>query len=66
MATGSAAMFWYFRWRATTVSKHLAIATSADKMIHAYERHDVRETTIVPQWQRRISGVFRFPDFQET
>ncbi len=51
-----------FRWRPGARSKHLGIAASAQRFIHAYSGHGVIESALVPQWRRRISGVFAFPD----
>ncbi len=54
-----------FRMRAGSVAKHLAIVSSlppVPKIIHAYSGHGVVETTLSPSWQRRIAGIFRFPD----
>lgn len=50
-----------FRWRAHLPAKHAAIAISADRLIHAYEGQAVTVSSLVPQWRRRIAGVFSFP-----
>lgn len=50
-----------FRWRPHLPAKHCAIALAADEIIHAYEGHAVLVSTLVPQWRRRIAGVFEFP-----
>lgn len=52
-----------FKWSEFTVSKHLAILALNNRIIHAFERHVVCKTTLVPQWGRRISGAFSFPQF---
>ena len=49
-----------FRMRA--VAKHLAIVSVPGKIIHAYSGRGVVETPLSPAWERRIAGVFRFPD----
>jgi len=51
-----------FRWRDGVAAKHLGILASADRFIHAYEGHCVMESALVPQWRKRIAGVFAFPD----
>ncbi|MEO3387837.1 NlpC/P60 family protein [Mesorhizobium sp. CAU 1741] len=50
-----------FRWRPHYPAKHLGILASSDSFIHAYEGHAVMVSTLVPQWRRRIAGVFAFP-----
>ncbi|MGH7004648.1 MAG: NlpC/P60 family protein [Alphaproteobacteria bacterium] len=50
-----------FRWRQGVAAKHLGIVASPDRFIHAYEGHSVMESALVPQWRRRIAGVFEFP-----
>ncbi|MGL4488853.1 MAG: NlpC/P60 family protein [Rhizobiaceae bacterium] len=52
-----------FRWRPDMAAKHLGIYVGADHFIHAYERCAVTISPLVPQWRRRIAGIF---DFQET
>lgn len=52
-----------FKWSEFSVSKHLGIYIGDGKMIHAFERHAVCAATLVPQWRKRISGVFSFPSF---
>lgn len=49
------------RWMANQPSRHLAIVGLNDTIIHAYERHGVIVSTLVPFWRRRISGAFVFP-----
>jgi len=49
-----------FRLRA--VAKHLAVVSARGNIIHAYSRRGVVETPLSPAWERRIAGVFRFPD----
>ncbi len=51
-----------FRWRAGARSKHLGIVSGERYFIHAYSGHGVIESVLVPQWRRRISGVFAFPE----
>jgi NlpC/P60 family putative phage cell wall peptidase len=51
-----------FRWRSGVAAKHLGIMTGPDRFIHAYEGHHVMESALVPQWRKRIAGVFGFPD----
>lgn len=50
-----------FRWRATLPAKHAAIMTSGDSFVHAYEGAAVVVSSLVPQWRRRVAGVFEFP-----
>jgi NlpC/P60 family putative phage cell wall peptidase len=49
-----------FRLRA--VAKHLAVVSARGEIIHAYSGRGVVETPLSPAWERRIAGVFRFPD----
>jgi NlpC/P60 family putative phage cell wall peptidase len=51
-----------FRWRNGVAAKHVGILTGPDRFIHAYEGHSVMESALVPQWRKRIAGVFAFPD----
>ena len=51
-----------FRWRDGMAAKHLGILSDEDRFIHAYEGHSVMDSALVPQWRKRIAGVFTFPD----
>lgn len=51
-----------FRWKAGTPAKHCGIYLGNDRFLHAYERHAVMESALIPQWRRRIAGLFLFPD----
>jgi NlpC/P60 family putative phage cell wall peptidase len=51
-----------FRWRPQVAAKHCGIATDAGHFIHAHDGASVAEVAIVPGWQRRIVGIFDFPD----
>lgn len=50
-----------FRWRADVAASHLGILLGPDRFIHAYEGHAVTVSALVPQWRRRLAGVFAFP-----
>lgn len=50
-----------FRWRAHLPAKHCAIATSADRMIHAHDGAAVCEVAVRPWWRRHLAHAFRFP-----
>jgi NlpC/P60 family putative phage cell wall peptidase len=50
-----------FRWRAGMAAKHAGILSGPGRFIHAYEQAGVIESALVPGWERRIAGVFRFP-----
>lgn len=50
-----------FRWRAHHAAKHLGILLADDAFLHAYEGHAVMVSPLIPQWRRRIAGVFAFP-----
>ncbi|WP_336057848.1 NlpC/P60 family protein [Nitratireductor sp. CH_MIT9313-5] len=50
-----------FRWRAHLPAKHAGIMVGERNFIHAYERAGVVISSLVPQWRRRIAGVFDFP-----
>lgn len=49
-------------FRLRTVAKHLAVLSARGKIIHAYSGRGVVETPLSAAWERRIAGVFRFPD----
>lgn len=51
-----------FRWRRHLPAKHAGILVEPRRFIHAYEGCAVTVSTLVPQWQSRIAGVFAFPD----
>lgn len=51
-----------FRWRPHMAAKHAGIALDAERFVHAYQGHAVMVSPLVPQWRRRIAGVFAFPD----
>ncbi|MBO1038926.1 NlpC/P60 family protein [Brucella pituitosa] len=51
-----------FRWRADVAAKHLGIMVRENRFIHAYEGHHVMASALVPQWHKRIAGVFIFPE----
>jgi NlpC/P60 family putative phage cell wall peptidase len=50
-----------FRWRTDTPAKHLAIATTADAMVHAHDGACVCEVAISSWWRRRLAYAFAFP-----
>lgn len=51
-----------FRWKAGMAAKHCGIYLGSDRFLHAYERHAVMASTLVPHWRRRICAMFQFPD----
>lgn len=55
-----------FRWRSELAAKHLGIVVAAGRFVHAYEGAAVLESALVPQWRRRVTGVFAFPGIIET
>lgn len=50
-----------FRFRDGLPAKHVAIASGANRMIHAHDRTCVADVAIIPFWRRRIVCAFRFP-----
>lgn len=54
-----------FRWRPHLPAKHAGILVDTDRFIHAYEAGAVCVSALVPQWRRRIAGVFAFPERQD-
>ncbi|MCF6322358.1 MAG: NlpC/P60 family protein [Rhizobiaceae bacterium] len=50
-----------FRWRETSVVKHLGIMAPDNRFIHAYEKAGVVESSLVHDWQKRIAGIYIFP-----
>ena len=55
-----------FRWRPNVPAKHAGILVDGSAFIHAYEGSAVMVSTLMPQWRRRIAGVFAFPAKTET
>ena len=54
-----------FRWKPFYAAKHAGILVAPDRFVHAYEGHGVTVSPLVPQWRRRIAGVFAFPPRHE-
>ncbi|MCT8999651.1 NlpC/P60 family protein [Chelativorans intermedius] len=54
-----------FRWRPHLPAKHAGILVAEDAFVHAYEGRAVVVSSLVPQWRRRIAGVFTFPRLTE-
>ena len=50
-----------FRYRQGLPVHHVAIATSAQTMIHAYHQRAVFEVEIIPFWKRKLVACFEFP-----
>lgn len=50
-----------FRWRRHLPAKHLGIAVSAMRMIHAQEGAAVCEVALNGWWLRHLAYAFRFP-----
>lgn len=59
MATGDLLLF---RWRRTMPAKHAGILVGEARFVHAYQGAAVVSSALVPQWRRRIAGVFSFPE----
>ncbi|RJG45888.1 NlpC/P60 family protein [Mesorhizobium sp. DCY119] len=55
-----------FRWRPHLAAKHAGILLEPDRFIHAYQGSAVVVSALVPQWRRRIAGVFAFPEYPKT
>jgi NlpC/P60 family putative phage cell wall peptidase len=53
-----------FRYRGGCLAKHVAIASAADRMIHAHDGASVCEIAITPWWRRRLVQAFSFPGVQ--
>lgn len=51
-----------FRWRPHFAAKHAGVAIDPHRFIHAYQGSEVTISALVPQWRRRIAGVFAFPN----
>jgi NlpC/P60 family putative phage cell wall peptidase len=51
-----------FRWRPHLPAKHAGILVAPNVFVHAYQGSTVSLSELVPQWRRRIAGVFAFPD----
>jgi NlpC/P60 family putative phage cell wall peptidase len=61
-----------FRMQRGAVAKHCGILSHGlsqsgqqPRFIHAYEGQQVVEAALIPFWQRRIAGAFRFPDLSK-
>jgi len=53
-----------FRWRPHLPAKHAGILVKQNKFVHAYQGSTVSLSELVPQWKRRIAGVFAYPERQ--
>lgn len=62
LAAMSAGDLLVFRWRPHLPAKHAGILVGKDCFVHAYEGMAVSLSALVPQWRRRIAGVFSFPE----
>ena len=51
-----------FRWRVDMPAKHVGVYVGDDRFIHAYERAAVIASPLVPQWRKRVAGIFDFPE----
>ena len=51
-----------FRWRPHLPAKHAGLLVEAGSFVHAYQGSAVSRSALVPQWRRRIAGVFAFPE----
>ena len=52
-----------FRMKPTMTAKHCAILTDEGTIIHAYiSPRKVVEHSLTPWWEKKIAGVFDFPD----
>jgi NlpC/P60 family putative phage cell wall peptidase len=54
-----------FRWRDHLPAKHLAIASSAGRMIHAHNGACVAEVSISAWWRRHLAFAYSFPGLDE-
>lgn len=51
-----------FRWRDGMPAKHVGIAVTPGRLLHAYDSVGrVVETTFSDAWRRRIAAIFDFP-----
>ena len=41
--------------------KHCGVVVAPGRFVHAQERIGVAEAALSPWWERRVSGIFRFP-----
>ena len=51
-----------FRWRPHLPAKHAGVLVEAGCFVHAYQGNAVSLSALVPQWRKRIAGVFAFPE----
>lgn len=51
-----------FRMKKGAVAKHCGIVTQKDAMVHAHIRRGVVEEQLGHYWNRRIAGIFKFPE----
>lgn len=54
-----------FRWRSHLPAAHLAIATTADRMVHAHAGATVTEVAIGRWWGRHRVAAFAFPGISD-
>lgn len=50
-----------FRFRPHLPTKHAAILSTPQRMIHAYDGVAVCETHLTPWWRRHLAAAFAFP-----
>ncbi|MEO9611730.1 MAG: NlpC/P60 family protein [Nitratireductor sp.] len=62
LAAAAAGDLVLFRWKPALPAKHAGILLAPDRFVHAYQGHAVTVSALVPQWRRRIAGVFSFPE----
>ena len=51
-----------FRFRRHLPAKHAGVLATATTMVHAAEGASAVEIVLSPWWQRRLAGVFQFPN----
>jgi NlpC/P60 family putative phage cell wall peptidase len=54
-----------FRWRERHPAKHAGISLTERSFIHAYQGHAVLVSALIPQWRRKIAGIFAFPELNQ-
>lgn len=50
-----------FRWRAGLPAKHIGIATTGLRFVHAQDGACICEVALTPWWRRRLAAVFALP-----
>lgn len=55
-----------FRMKPESSAKHCGILVENDMMVHSYSKGKVVRVSLGDWWWRRVAGVFRFPNVEDS